>query len=154
MIAPTKLTIVAIRNTGLQRPPELTTNSAVRGPPIIAGIVAIVLDIPNVIALKDGAMSKWFAKCPHELKANKAMQHEIIINAVCKLSAFININRKIEGPTRPIVVIHRLTDKTVQFELINESAKWPATMLNNEFITKGTAVKDKAVDLTPKCLDR
>ena len=40
MIAPTELTAAAIRKTGDQRPPDLTTNSAVKGPLIIAGIVA------------------------------------------------------------------------------------------------------------------
>ena len=52
------MTRAAIRNTGSHRPPDLTTNSAVNGPINTPGIVAIVFDIPNVIALKLGAMSK------------------------------------------------------------------------------------------------
>ena len=46
--------------------------------------LTIVLEIPNVIALNDGAISKWFAKWPHELKANNAMQHEIILWNILK----------------------------------------------------------------------
>lgn len=42
----------------------------------------------------------------------------------------MNINRKIAGPSKPIVVINRLTDKTVQLPIISESAKCPATEFN------------------------
>ena len=41
MIAPTEFTAAASIKTGLHRPPDCMTNSAVSGPQIIAGIVAL-----------------------------------------------------------------------------------------------------------------
>ena len=39
----------------------------------------------------------------------------------------MNRSMNIEGPMSPTDVMRRLTDKTVQFPLINESARCPAT---------------------------
>ena len=90
-------------------------------------IFTIELDIPNVIALKLGATSKWFAKWPQELKDKNAIQIDIIIIARTKLSTVINMSKNIAGPTSPIVVIKRLTEYTVQLLIIKESARCPAT---------------------------
>jgi hypothetical protein len=40
-----------------------------------------------------------------------------------KFSIFIKINKNIPGPTKPIVVIKRLTDNTDHLLTISESAK-------------------------------
>lgn len=45
-----------------------------------------------------------------------------------KLSTLINISNNIPGPIRPISVMARLTDRTVQLFTTNESAKCPATI--------------------------
>ena len=57
-MAPTNCIRAAIQNTGNHRPPDFTTISAVNGPQAIPAIVAIVLEMPKVMALKLGAMSK------------------------------------------------------------------------------------------------
>lgn len=74
--------------------------------------------------------------------------------ADAKLSTFMKISMNSAGPTRPIVVIVRRTDNTVQPLLISESAKWPAAMPDMEFIMNGTAVNDSAVSLTPNVFDK
>ncbi len=43
--------------------------------------------------------------------------------AMTTLSTVMKISKNIEGPIRPIEVIRRLTERTVQLLLIKESAK-------------------------------
>ena len=49
MMAPTELTAAAMKKTGLHLPPDSTTSSAVRGPQMIAGIVACRVNFISIL---------------------------------------------------------------------------------------------------------